>query len=141
MIFTLLSPMWGRIQKMEENFEHLAHEPWLWMCGWTVLKFYKKQMKSENHKICHDIMITYLEAVVKNWEVFAQVVTYALYKSKHFRRRSIELRRSRSDFEAKWRLNWGLTSKLFVYATDNLDCFMPNFDYFSDPFDNFYFFN
>jgi hypothetical protein len=33
-------------------------------------------MKSENHKICQDVMISYVEAVVKIWEDFAQVVTY-----------------------------------------------------------------
>ena len=93
----------------------------------NILKFYKKQTKSENHKICRGIMISYAVAKVKNWEGFAQVITYAPYKSKHLRRRSMELWRSRSDFESKWRSNSGLTTKLFVYAIDNLDCFMPIF--------------
>ena len=56
---------------------------------------------SENHKIYLGIMISYVEAVVKNWEGFTQVVTDASYKSKHLRRRSIELRRINSDFESK----------------------------------------
>ena len=49
MIFTLLNPIWGRIHEMEGNFEHLAHEPWPQTCGRIILKFHKKQMKSENH--------------------------------------------------------------------------------------------
>ena len=34
-------------------------------------------------------------------------------------------------------MNWGFTSKLFLYAIDNLDYVMPNFGKFSDKFDNF----
>ena len=30
-----------------------------------VFKFEKKQAKSENHEICLDLMISYMEAVVK----------------------------------------------------------------------------
>jgi len=138
MIFTLLSPMWGRIREIEGNFEHLAHEPWPWTCGQIVLKFHKKQTKSKNYKICHDIMISYVEAVVKNWEGFEQVVTYTPYKLKHLRRRSIELRRRCADFESKWQVNWGLTLKLFVFATYNLDSFMPDFGNFLDTFDNLF---
>ena len=48
---------------------------------------------------------------------------------------------SRSDFESKWRSNWSLTIKPFVYSIDNLDCFMLNFGYFSDAFDNIKFFS
>ena len=53
------------IHEMEGNFEHLSHEPWPRTCGRIVLKLYKKLTKSENHKICHDIMISYVEAKVK----------------------------------------------------------------------------
>ena len=53
MILMLLSPMWGCIHEMEGKF---GHEPWPRMCGQINLKFYKKQTKSENHKICHDII-------------------------------------------------------------------------------------
>jgi len=136
-IFTLLSPVWGRIHKIGGNFEHLAHESWPQTCGWIVLKLYKKQTKSEKHKFCHDIMISYIEAVVKIRQGFTQVIMYVPYKSKHLWRKSIELRRSRSDFESKWWTNWGLTSKLFVYATHNLDSFVPNFGYFLNSFDNY----
>ena len=68
---------------MEGNFEHLAHEPWPRTCGRIVLKFYKKQTKIENYKICPGIMISDVEAVVKIIEGFEQVVTYALYKSEY----------------------------------------------------------
>ena len=131
MIFMLLSPMWGCIHEMEGKF---GHEPWPRMCGQINLKFYKKQTKSENHKICHDIIISKVETVVKKiWEGFAYVVKYTPYRSKKLRRRSIDLR-SRSDFESKWHANSGLNSKIHI-----LDSFMPNFNYFSDLFDNLIF--
>jgi hypothetical protein len=140
MIFMLLSPMWGRIHEMKGYFEHHAHKPWPRMCDRIVVKFYKKQTKFENHKFCHDIMISYDETMVKIWEGFAQVVMYAPYKSKHLWRRSIELRSSRPEFESKWWAILSLSSKLFVYAIPNLDSFMPNFGNFLDPFHNFNFF-
>ena len=86
MIFILFNLFRGFTHEMEENFKHLAHEPWLVTCGRIILKFYKKQTNSENPKFCYDIMISYMESMVKNWECFTQVVTYAPNKSKHLRR-------------------------------------------------------
>ena len=83
---------------MEGNFEQLAHEIWPRMCSWILLKFYKKQINSENHEICQDIMISYMESMLKNLVCFAEVVTYATYKSKHLRWSFIEFRRSRLGF-------------------------------------------
>ena len=137
MIFMLFNLVWGLPHQIKRNFKYFIQETRPRTCGWIVLKLYKKQTKSEKHKFCHDIMISYIEAVVKNRQGFTQVITYVPYKSKHLRRKSIELRRSRSDFEWKWRTNWGLTSKLFVYATHNLYSFMPNFGYFLNSFDNY----
>ena len=71
MIFTLLRPIWGPIHEMEGNFKYLAHEPWPQTCGRIILKFDNKQTKSENHKFCHDIIISYDEAMIKIWEGFA----------------------------------------------------------------------
>jgi hypothetical protein len=42
----------------------------------------KKQMKSGNHEIFHDVMVSYKEAVIKNWECFAHFHTYNVYKPK-----------------------------------------------------------
>ena len=47
-------------------------------------------MKTEIYKFCPGIMISYVEAVVKSIEDLEEVVTYAAYKSKNQRRRSIE---------------------------------------------------
>ena len=44
-------------------------------------------MKSENHEIYQDLVISYVEAVVKNWEGFAQSVMYDVYKPKYLRRK------------------------------------------------------
>jgi len=52
-------------------------------------------MKSENHEICQDLMISYVEAVVKNEEGFAQSVMYDVYKPKYIKRRIVALRRIR----------------------------------------------
>ena len=82
----LFSIKWGRIQDQTTNFEHLVHKTWPWTCGRVVFKFYKKQTKSENHETCQDVMISYVEAVIKIWEGFAQVVTYDACKPKNFRR-------------------------------------------------------
>ena len=68
MIFMLFSIMWGRIKEHTTNFEHLVHETWPRTCGRVVFKFYKKQTKSENHETCQDVMISYVEAVIKIWE-------------------------------------------------------------------------
>ena len=124
LIFTLLNAMLGRIHEMKGNFEHLAHEHWPRTSGRIVLKFYKKQAESKNHKICRGIMISYAEAKVKNWEGLKQVITYAPQKSKNIRRRSKELRSSHLDFMSKWRSNWCMTSKRFVHTKHNLDSFL-----------------
>ena len=86
MIFMLFSIMWGRIQEQTTNFEHLVHETWPRTCGRVVFKFYKKQTKSENHETCQDVMISYVEAVIKIWEGFAQVVMYDACKPKNLLR-------------------------------------------------------
>jgi hypothetical protein len=43
-------------------------------------------MKSENYKICQELMISYVEAVVKIWTSFEYFVMYGVYKSKHLQR-------------------------------------------------------
>ena len=65
MIFMVLSVVWGRIQERTQNFEHLVHETWPWTCGRIVFKFYKMQTKSGNHETCRDVMISYVEDVIK----------------------------------------------------------------------------
>ena len=59
MIFMLFNLVWGLTYQMKRNFEHLVQKTRPRMCARIVLKFYKKQMKSENLKIFHDIMISY----------------------------------------------------------------------------------
>ena len=50
-----------------------------------AFKFLKKQTKSENHEICRDIMILYVETVATKWGGFAKVDTYVVYKLEHLR--------------------------------------------------------
>ena len=76
MIFMFLSPIRGVVEEFEGKFKHPVHKTWRRMCGWIDFKFYKTETKSENHEICCDIMISYVETLVINWEGFVKVVTY-----------------------------------------------------------------
>ena len=49
-------------------------------------------MKSKNHETSQDLMISYVEDVVKNGEGIAQHVMFDVYKTKYLRRRIIVLR-------------------------------------------------
>ena len=62
------------------------------------LKLKKKQMKSENYEIYQYLVISYVEAIVKNWESFEHFVTYDAYKSKHLKERPVALRMIQLDF-------------------------------------------
>jgi len=79
MIVMLLSVVWGRIQERTRNLEHLVHKTWPRTCVRSVFKFYKKQTKSENHETCWDVVILYVEAMIKILEDFVHVVTYDAY--------------------------------------------------------------
>ena len=58
---------------MKRNFEHLIQETRPRTCGRMVFKFLKKQTKSENHEIYQDLMISYVEAVVKKLRRFRTI--------------------------------------------------------------------
>ena len=79
----LVSVVRGRIQERTRNFGHLVHETCPRNCVWSVYKFYKKQTKSENHETCWDVVISYVEAMIKFSEDFMHVVTYDAYKPGH----------------------------------------------------------
>ena len=109
MIFMLFSIIWGHIQEHTTNFEHLVHETWPRTCGRVVFKFYKKQTKTENLETCRDVMISYVEAVIKNWESFAQVVTHDDCKPKNLRRSfMISSRDWRGGKHRTWQLQQNL---------------------------------
>ena len=83
LIVMLVSVMRGRIQERTQNFGHLVHETWSRTCVRSVFKFYKKQTKSENHETYWDVVISYVEAMIKISEDFMHVVTYDAYKPGH----------------------------------------------------------
>jgi hypothetical protein len=58
----------------------------VWPSGFQIIR--KNQMKSTNHDICHGVMLSYMEVVLKNWEGFTYFVTYNVNKLKQLRRRS-----------------------------------------------------
>ena len=62
----LLSSLRGLTREMKKKFKHLVQETRPRMCGPMVFKFIKKQTKTENHEICQDLMISHVEAMVKN---------------------------------------------------------------------------
>ena len=83
MIVMLLSIVWGRIQEWTWNFRHLVHETWPRTCVRSVFKFYKKKTKSKNYETCWDVVISYVESMIKISEDFVNVVTYDAYKLKN----------------------------------------------------------
>ena len=95
MIFFSLSLFWYRIQGQTINLEHCVRETWAETRGGNVWKFYKKQTKSKNHEIHRVVRISYVEAMVKNWECFGKVDTYVVYKSDHLRRSFWDVRKIR----------------------------------------------
>ena len=81
MIVKFQSVVWGRIRT--RNFGHLVHETWPRTCVRSVFKLYKKQTKFKNHETCWDVVISYVEAMIKIWEGLVHVVTYDAYKPQH----------------------------------------------------------
>ena len=65
----------GRIQKLTWNFEHLVDVTCPDTCQKCDFKLYKMQTKSENHETYRGVVLSHVEAVVKTWEGFEQVVT------------------------------------------------------------------
>jgi hypothetical protein len=43
---------------------------------------YKTQIKSENHETCPRVIISYVQAVIKNWKNFEKPMTRYVYKPK-----------------------------------------------------------
>jgi hypothetical protein len=58
------------LQKQTEIFEHHAHETRPRTCGPVVLKLYKTQTKSENHKTCRDVNDIVFRGSDKNLKMF-----------------------------------------------------------------------
>ena len=117
MIFMLFSIMWGRIQEQTTNFEHLIHETWPRTYGRVVFKFYKKQTKSENHETCQDVMISYVEAVIKIWEDFAQVVTYDASPPRRSPHEIMKLLRRFFSLQASYATTCAKPSQIFITAS------------------------
>ena len=83
LILMLLSPIRVNVEDLKQKFKYLVRKTFPGTCDQIGFKFYKKQMNSENHEICLDVMISYEEDVIKNWECFAKVVTYVDYETKY----------------------------------------------------------
>jgi len=54
------------MQEIKRKFEYFDQETRPRTSVRMIFKFYKNQTKSENHEICQDVMISYVEVVVKN---------------------------------------------------------------------------
>ena len=66
MVFMMFGVCWGRIQELAWNYEHLVVVTWRCTCGKSVFKLYKIQTKSKNHETCRGVLLSHVEAVVKN---------------------------------------------------------------------------
>ena len=65
----------GRIQKVTWNLEYLVDVTCRGNCRKCDFKLYKMQTKSENHETCRCVVLSHVEAVVKNCKGFEQIVT------------------------------------------------------------------
>jgi hypothetical protein len=60
------STSYGLFLEQTRIFEHHAHETRPQTCNSVVLKLYKTKIKSENYETCRDVMILYVETLIKN---------------------------------------------------------------------------
>ena len=97
----------------------------------------KKQTKSENHEICQDLVISYVEAVVKNGEGFAQSVMYDVCKPKYLRTKNRSVEKDSVRFGVKVTVELGFDFKTFCIGNREHRLFHVKFWYFLDLFDNF----
>ena len=68
LILMLLSPIGVNVEDLKRKFKYLVRKTFPGKCDRIGFKFYKKQMNSENHEICLDVMISYEEVVIKKIE-------------------------------------------------------------------------
>ena len=117
MIVMLVSVVWGRIQERTQNFGHLVHETWPRTCVRSVFKFYKKQTKSENHETCQDIMISYVETVIKNWGGFVQVCHIRCLPPRRPLHEIMKLLRRFFGLQASYVTTCAKSSQIFITAS------------------------
>jgi hypothetical protein len=60
------------------NFKHHVYVKRRQTCDPVVLKLYKTQTKSENHETCRDVMLSYVEGVIKIWHYFVKVIMHCV---------------------------------------------------------------
>jgi len=112
-IFILFNRHWGLIYEIKRKFKHVVKETRPRSRARADFKFYKKQTKSENHEIWQDVKISYVEAMVKNWQHFAQVVTYVAHNLEHFWRSFKIVENGAVWFEVKVTVDLWFDSKNF----------------------------
>ena len=66
LILMLLSPIGVNVEDLKRKFKYLVRKTFPRTCDRIGFKLYRKQMNYENHEICHDIMISYVEVVIEN---------------------------------------------------------------------------
>ena len=115
-IFILFNRHWGLIYEIKRKFKHVVKETRPRSRARADFKFYKKQTKSENHEIWQDVKISYVEAMVKNWQHFAQVVTYVAHNLEHFWRSFKIVENGAVWFEVKVTVDLWFASKFFFIA-------------------------
>ena len=84
-------------------------------------------------------MISYVEAVVKNWECFAQFYMYDCLQNEASPKKNRTIEKNLIRFGVKVTIELGFDFKTFYIGIGNINYFMWNFDNFSDLFDNFIF--
>ena len=72
-------------------------------CASELFKIKKKLMKSENYEIYQYLVISYVEAIVKNWESFEHFVTYVRLQIEASQRKT---RSVKDDFQSNFVTTW-----------------------------------
>lgn len=70
MISMLSSWVWVLIHEMKRMLEHLVQQTRPQTCDQMIFTFFKKQTKFWIHETCHDVMVSYMETMVKKWDGF-----------------------------------------------------------------------
>ena len=81
-------------------------------------------MKSKNHEICQDLMISYVEAMVKTLRRFCTICHVRCLQTEVSQKKNRSVEKDSIRFGVKVTVESWFDFKTFLPAIDNIDCFM-----------------
>ena len=134
----LLSPFWSLTREMKRIFEHFVQKTRPRTCGRMVFKFFKKKAnkvwKPGDLSRCDDII---RGGCGKKLRRFRTICHVRCLQTEVSHKKNGNIEKDSVRFGVKVTIELGFTSKLFVYAIENIDWFLCNFGNLLDLFDNF----